>query len=283
MRRPGPVRFRSPSPQADRQSLEYLIETGDLLDIKVLGHDDMAVHQKVRGDGPISISIIGDVEARGKRPSGLRGGIEGRLKDYIVSPSVTVNVDDTPMTIACLGEFGKPGAFPVEAGANLAHAIALAGGLTDFAARDRIFVVRQQPTPMRIRFDYEWVLRNEGGAALRLAPCAVATCWSSIAPGGGRDDRACGLSSPTTRPPWTSPIAAKRAFAARSSCRRPGGDRRAVRRPRPGSHDDAARGPAPRRSRLGLDTELHALSPRAGPRELGLQPLVYQNASATVT
>jgi polysaccharide export outer membrane protein len=152
-------------PPAERQSLEYLIETGDLLDIKVLGHDDMAVHQKVRGDGRISIPIIGDVEARGKRPSGLRGEIEGRLKDYIVSPSVTVNVDDTPMTITCLGEVGKPGAFPLEAGANLAHAIALAGGLTDFAARDRIFVVRQQPTPVRIRFDYEWVLRNEGGAA----------------------------------------------------------------------------------------------------------------------
>jgi polysaccharide biosynthesis/export protein len=153
-------------PPAQAQSTDYLIDTGDLIDVRVLAHEDMSVlKQKVRADGRISLPIIGDVEARGKRPSALRAELEGRLKDYLVSPSVMVNVDAAPMTVTCLGEVGKPGVYPIEPGGGLARALALAGGLTDFASRSRIFLVRQRPTPMRIRFTYEWVVRNEEHAA----------------------------------------------------------------------------------------------------------------------
>jgi polysaccharide export outer membrane protein len=153
-------------PPAQATSTDYLIDTGDVLDVRVLGHEDMSVlKQKVRADGRIAIPIVGDVEVRGKRPSALRAELEGRLKDYFVSPSVTISVDGAPMSITCLGEVGKPGTYPLEPGAGLARALGAAGGLTDFANRSRIFVVRQKPTPSRIRFNYEWVLRNEDHAA----------------------------------------------------------------------------------------------------------------------
>jgi polysaccharide export outer membrane protein len=148
------------------QAPEYLIDIGDFVDIRVLAHEDMTVlKQKVRPDGRIAIPIIGDVDVRGKRPSALRAELEGRLKDYFVSPNVTVSVEERPLTIACLGEVGKPGVVPLEPGAGLARILAQAGGLTDFAHRDRIFVVRQKPTAMRIRFTYEWILHNEDHAA----------------------------------------------------------------------------------------------------------------------
>jgi polysaccharide export outer membrane protein len=153
-------------PRAEPQASEYLVDTGDVLDVRVLSHEDMNVlKQKVRADGRISLPIIGDVEARGKRPSALRAEIEGRLKDYFVSPTVTISVDQMPVTIACLGEVSKPGVVPLEPGAGLARVLAQAGGLTDYAHRDRIFVVRQRPKPLRIRFTYEGVLHNEGEAA----------------------------------------------------------------------------------------------------------------------
>jgi polysaccharide export outer membrane protein len=153
-------------PPAQATPPDFLIDTGDVLDVRVLAHEDMSVlKQKVRGDGRISIPIVGDVEVRGKRPGALRAELEGRLKDYFVSPSVTINVDAAPMTVTCLGEVGRPGAYPLDPGAGLARALAAAGGLTDFANRNRVFVVRQKPTPLRIRFNYEWVLRNEDHAA----------------------------------------------------------------------------------------------------------------------
>jgi polysaccharide export outer membrane protein len=144
---------------------DYLINQGDTVDVRVLGHEDISVKEKVRVDGRIAIPLIGEVEARGKRPSALRGELEGRLKNFIVSPSITVNVVDVQlMTVLLLGEVTHPGAFQVEQNVPLAHVLALGGGLTEYASRDSIFVVRELPTAQRIRFTYQAVMRNEGRA-----------------------------------------------------------------------------------------------------------------------
>jgi polysaccharide export outer membrane protein len=161
----GPYVWFSQLPPEAHRAEDFLIVAGDAVEINVLGHADMSVKQKVRADGQISMPIIGEIEARNKRPSALRTELEARLKQYIVAPTVTVTVEQTPMTIVCLGEVAKPGAYPIEPGAGLANALALAGGLTDFASRDRIFIVRQQPAPLRVRFTFDWVTRNEGHAA----------------------------------------------------------------------------------------------------------------------
>jgi polysaccharide export outer membrane protein len=143
---------------------DYLINVGDTVDVRVLGHEDVSVKEKVRVDGRIAVPLVGEVEARGKRPSALRAELEGRLKDFIVSPSITVNVMDVQlMTIILLGEVTHPGAFQVDPNVPLAHALALGGGLTEYASRDSIYVVRQQPH-LRVRFTYQAVMRNEGRA-----------------------------------------------------------------------------------------------------------------------
>jgi polysaccharide export outer membrane protein len=158
---------------AEPSTLEYAVNGGDVLSVRVLGHDDMSTPRvKVRADGRIALPIIGEVDARGKTPAALRTEIEGRLKEYVVMPSVTVNVEETqPATISVLGEVTHPGVFPLEPNMRLAQAIALGGGLTDFACRDCVFVVRTVPQPMRIRFTYRSVLRDEASAgAFRLHP-----------------------------------------------------------------------------------------------------------------
>jgi polysaccharide export outer membrane protein len=144
---------------------EYLIGIGDVVSIRVLGHEEMSLKQRVRSDGRLALLLIGDVEAKGKRPSALKAELEGRLKDYIVSPSVSVNIDETlPTSVLVLGEVGKPGVVALDPDPRLAHAIASSGGLSDFASRSAIFVVRSEPRPIRIRFTFEAISRNLGGA-----------------------------------------------------------------------------------------------------------------------
>jgi polysaccharide biosynthesis/export protein len=144
---------------------DYLINVGDTVDVRALNHEEVSVKEKVRIDGRIAIPLIGEVEARGKRPSALRAELEGRLKDFIVSPSITVNVVETElMTVLLLGEVARPGAFKVEPNVRLAQVLALGGGLTDYASRDSVYVVREQPVAQRIRFTYQAVMRNEGRA-----------------------------------------------------------------------------------------------------------------------
>lgn len=144
---------------------DYFINTGDVVSIRVLNQESMATRVRVRQDGRISLPIIGDVDARGKRPSALRAELEGRLKDYLVAPSVTVNIEDAqPMSVSVLGEVARPGVYNVESNTGLAQVLALGGGPTEYASRDRIFVVRSQPAPMRIRFTYEALSRGENAA-----------------------------------------------------------------------------------------------------------------------
>jgi polysaccharide export outer membrane protein len=163
------VWFHQLTPETTRASNEYIIGVGDTISIRVLAsgtpREEMTLHQKLRADGRLGILLIGEVEAKGKRPSALKAELEGRLKDYIVSPSVSVNIDKAPpATVLLLGEVAKPGPYPIDQDPRLVHALAMAGGLTDYASRSDIFVVRTEPKPMRIRFTYETISRNIGGA-----------------------------------------------------------------------------------------------------------------------
>jgi polysaccharide export outer membrane protein len=159
------VWFQQLASETTSASNQYIIGVGDVVSIRVLGHEEMTVKERVRSDGRLSVLLIGDVEASGKRPNALKAELEGRLKDYIVSPSVVVNIDEAqPTTVLMLGEVTKPGAYPLDQDVRLAHALAVAGGLTEYASRSSIFVVRPQPKPIRIRFTYEAISRNVGGA-----------------------------------------------------------------------------------------------------------------------
>ncbi len=144
---------------------EYVIGAGDVVSVRVYLHEDLNGHGTVRPDGKLALPLIGEIEARGRHPSEVRAEIEARLKSYIVSPSALVNVDETrPITVSLLGEVAKPGAYAVEANSSLAHVLAMAGGLTEYASRDHVFLVRQEPAPMRIRFTYRAITQNVGHA-----------------------------------------------------------------------------------------------------------------------
>jgi polysaccharide export outer membrane protein len=149
----------------EQRAGDYLIGAGDVLTVRVVGHEDMMTKVRVRADGGIAIPFVQrSIIARGKTPDTLSREIEADLAKFFNTPSVSVNVDETlPANIAVLGEVARPGVFPLGPSLGLSQALALSGGVTEFAARDRIFIVRAQP-PERIRFTYEAVIRDEGGA-----------------------------------------------------------------------------------------------------------------------
>jgi polysaccharide export outer membrane protein len=142
---------------------DYLIRDGDLLTVRVFNQEPLSTHARVRSDGRLAMPELGDIDVRGKRPSAVKAELEARLKDYVNAPSATVTVDESqPISISVLGEVGHPGVFPVDSRATIAQVLALAGGLTEYASRDRIFVVRAGgPQTVRVRFTYEAVSRGE--------------------------------------------------------------------------------------------------------------------------
>jgi polysaccharide biosynthesis/export protein len=145
---------------------EYVIGPGDAIGIHVYEQENLTGAAKVRSDGRVSVALIGEVVAAGKHPSALARELEGRLREFVVSPRVTVSVEASqPVAITTLGEVAHPGALTLDPPADLLQALALSGGPTEFADRSRIFVVRRYPEFRRIRFTYDAIMQNEGGAA----------------------------------------------------------------------------------------------------------------------
>jgi polysaccharide biosynthesis/export protein len=128
---------------------------GDIITIRVYQQPDMSTKTRVRNDGKVSMPLLNDVDAAGQTPAAFAKVLQVRLKEFMNAPVVTVSLDDARSnSIPVTGEVSKPGVFQLEPGAGVLTALASAGGLTSFATWSKVFVIRQAPTLVRIRFDY---------------------------------------------------------------------------------------------------------------------------------
>ncbi|MET0402587.1 MAG: exopolysaccharide export protein EpsY [Cystobacter sp.] len=151
------------------QDDSYIIRKGDLLDVNVWNQDRITTRLRVRDDGRISLPLINDVDAAGLTPAALARAVEQKLKELVANPVVTVMVMEAqPIRVSVLGEVRNAGQKRLESGAGLLQAISDAGGFTDYAREDGLYVLRREPgypNPLRIRFDWRALSRNEGNAA----------------------------------------------------------------------------------------------------------------------
>jgi polysaccharide export outer membrane protein len=157
-------------PSASGES-EYLIAPGDVLNVRVFNQEGMSGRARVRTDGKISLPFLNDVEAAGHTPPALAARLQIRLKEFINNPVVTVSLEEAgPIQVSVLGEVAHPGAYAVHPRSSVLHALAAAGGLTQYASGDRIFVLRRgaagaKPPLLRVRFRYESLAHADGRAA----------------------------------------------------------------------------------------------------------------------
>jgi len=155
-------------PESERggQAGDYVIGVGDSISIRVYEQDGLSGDLKVRRDGKVALPILGEIVAAGKRPLELSRELEGRWKEFVVSPRVTINVTSAqPIVVTVVGEVTRVGTLTLEPPARLVEALAQSGGPGEYADKSKIFVLRQFPTYKRIRFTWDALLRNEQGEA----------------------------------------------------------------------------------------------------------------------
>jgi polysaccharide export outer membrane protein len=154
------------SSRGPAKSEQLLIKPGDMIDVRVFNQEQMSGRARVRSDGKVTLPFLNEVDAAGQAPGALAQQLQTKLKTFINAPVVTVAVEEAkPAPVSVMGQVTRPGQYPFENAASVMQALALAGGLTEFAKKDRIFVLRAGPPAERIRFRYDQLQQPRTPAA----------------------------------------------------------------------------------------------------------------------
>ena len=157
---------KKPAPPVSESSAQraYRVGAGDVLEINVWKEPEASVPTvTVRPDGMISLPLIKEVSAAGKTPSELEKEIAEKLNALIRDADVTVVVKETKSVKAYLiGAVRKEGPIALQSRIRVLEAIAEAGGLTDYARRAKIYILRKtEKGETRIPFNYTAVIRGQ--------------------------------------------------------------------------------------------------------------------------
>lgn len=143
----------------------YRIGSDDVLAVHVWKEPDLSATVSVRPDGKITLPVIGDVEVGGRSPQDVQSEVQNRLKAYVSSPEVTVIVQEVKsVKFNIVGDgIARPGSYELTPPMSVLDAIAMAGGLKDFAKKTKIYVLRVAPdgTSTRLPFNYKEVTKGE--------------------------------------------------------------------------------------------------------------------------
>jgi protein involved in polysaccharide export with SLBB domain len=136
--------------QAGHQSA-YTLGPGDKILISVFGEDDLSMEVRLGGVGLLNYPYLGSLQVSGLVVTELEQLITDGLKgQYLVDPDVTVSIlEYRPFYLN--GEVSDPGGFPYQPGLTLGRAIALGGGFTPRASKNKVTVVRADDPSLEAR------------------------------------------------------------------------------------------------------------------------------------
>jgi polysaccharide biosynthesis/export protein len=160
---PAPVQDLDPN---------YILGTDDAIMVHVWKEPTISGPLTIRPDGRISLPLVGDLPAAGMTPMALGSEIADGLKKFINDPSVTVTVTAVnSRKIFFIGEVMHSGAVPLTRDLTMLQAISAAGGLTPYANKRKIYILRgEKGKQVKIPFNYTKALKEGNQQGVVLTP-----------------------------------------------------------------------------------------------------------------
>ena len=124
------------------QQSEYTFGTGDQIRITVFGHEDLSGEFTLSETGTVSLPLAGSLDLGGLTIRQAERVVVDALKpDYLLNPRVGIEVlNYRPFYI--LGEVNEPGSYPYVNGMTVTEAVALGGGFTYRAKKEKVVIIR---------------------------------------------------------------------------------------------------------------------------------------------
>jgi len=123
----------------------YRLNPGDKLEITVWQEENLKQEVVVLPDGTISFPLVGHVAAAGKTTEDLVKLLRERLSKFIPDSEINVRLLAAEGNLIYVtGEVAHPGAFVMKGPTDVVQALSMAGGLTAFAKKNSIIVLRRE-------------------------------------------------------------------------------------------------------------------------------------------
>lgn len=152
------------TPPGSQSDPSYRLGPEDQLRISVWDNKELTLDLVVRPDGKISMPLLQDVPAEGLTAAQLAANIQDGLSAFIVNPEVTVIVlQVNAPKYYVIGYVGHPGTYPLRGDTSVLQALALAGGLTQFASPRSIKLIRAGHGKQEVRKINYYDLIDDGG------------------------------------------------------------------------------------------------------------------------
>jgi polysaccharide biosynthesis/export protein len=143
----------------------YVIGVDDTLAIRFWKDPELSGDVVVRSDGKISLALINDIQARGYTPQELATVLTKAATKYVADPNVTVIVKEIrSRKVFVIGQgVSKSGMLPLNGEMNVLQALAMSGGLLEYADKSNIVIIRSEKDNQekRFKFDYNEVVRGK--------------------------------------------------------------------------------------------------------------------------
>jgi polysaccharide export outer membrane protein len=150
----------------------YQIGPGDALGVVIWKEPALSGSVKVRPDGYITLPLVNEVQVTGMTTGELRKVLEAKYKEFITDPFVSIRVESiTSAEVFLVGQVTKPGAYLLSGNETLLQILTRAGGLTIFADRDEIRVVRREGAKVtEYVVDYDAIVKGDLKQDILLRP-----------------------------------------------------------------------------------------------------------------
>jgi polysaccharide export outer membrane protein len=129
-----------PNPPGPKTAVR--LSPGDTIKVTFAEESDLDQTQRIRRDGKVSLPLIGELTAAGKRLMDLQREIISRYEGKLDNPEVLVTLESGPASVIISGFANKPGKIELDRPKTVYQVIMEAGGVSDYGSASNIHLTR---------------------------------------------------------------------------------------------------------------------------------------------
>jgi polysaccharide export outer membrane protein len=132
----------TPLPDQPIATTPVTLSPGDVIKLTFPAAADLNQSQKIRADGKVSLPLVGEVTAAGKKLLDFQNELTSLYKAQLRNSDVVVALESGTATVVVSGYVNKPGKLLFDRPTTVFQAIMEAGGVSEYGSLSNVHLVR---------------------------------------------------------------------------------------------------------------------------------------------